>query len=285
MNKKLTITVGIPAYNEEKSIFSLVTSVLSQKQDGFVLEKILIANDGSTDRTNEIIASLKNKKIQIINGSKNMGRMYRRRQIIQKTTSDVLVFIDADGVLENSHSLKELLKPFKSKSVALVGGNPHSVGTENFLTKSLSIPRDIYNRSRYQIKRGNNVYGCMGGMLALNKELYSKIHLPLNISADDAYIYFSALSLGMKFVNAKKARVLHTFPATVALHIKRNKRHNLASQELGQYFETQTIAKEYMMPMSIILKETIKEFVRLPFHTMYVFGVNKYAKLLSKYEK
>src|SRR3990170_5283265 len=45
LSEKFTVTVGIPAHNEEQNIKQLLTSIVSQKGN-FVLEKILVTTDG-----------------------------------------------------------------------------------------------------------------------------------------------------------------------------------------------------------------------------------------------
>ena len=51
MNKKPTVTIGIPAHNEEANIANMLNSVISQEQKSFFLEKIIVALDGCTDNT------------------------------------------------------------------------------------------------------------------------------------------------------------------------------------------------------------------------------------------
>ena len=51
MNKKLTVSVGIPAYDEEANIKSLLEAILQQRQENFILKSIIVVSDGSTDRT------------------------------------------------------------------------------------------------------------------------------------------------------------------------------------------------------------------------------------------
>lgn len=59
--KKLTVTIGIPAYKEEKNIVRFLKSVLMQKEDGFKLNEIWVHSDRSVDRTVKLAKSLKSK--------------------------------------------------------------------------------------------------------------------------------------------------------------------------------------------------------------------------------
>ena len=63
-NKKPTVTVALSAYNEEKNIKSFLESVLSQREESYVLKEIWVYSDVSTDKTVEIAKSIKSTKIK-----------------------------------------------------------------------------------------------------------------------------------------------------------------------------------------------------------------------------
>jgi hypothetical protein len=64
------VTVFIPAYNREKYIGDAIESVLSQTYTDF---EILLIDDGSTDRTVEIMRSYTDPRLRIIRNEKNLG--------------------------------------------------------------------------------------------------------------------------------------------------------------------------------------------------------------------
>jgi glycosyltransferase involved in cell wall biosynthesis len=87
----LDITIGIPAYNEEKNIASIIVKLKK------IAQKIIVCNDGSTDLTGEIAEKL---GAVVINHPKNLGYGSGIRSIFQKAKeidSDILVTFDADG--------------------------------------------------------------------------------------------------------------------------------------------------------------------------------------------
>ncbi|MEH7351933.1 glycosyltransferase family 2 protein [Gottfriedia acidiceleris] len=91
------VSVIIPAYNIEKYIERSVKSVLSQTLADI---EIIIINDGSTDRTLDIINAIKDKKIKIIN-QENSGVSRAREQGIEIAEGEYLYFLDGDDWLEN----------------------------------------------------------------------------------------------------------------------------------------------------------------------------------------
>jgi len=87
----LDITIGLPAYNEEKNIASII---LRLKE---ISNKIIVCDDGSTDMTAQIAEKL---GATVINHQKNLGYGASIRSIFLKAkemNSDILITFDADG--------------------------------------------------------------------------------------------------------------------------------------------------------------------------------------------
>ena len=73
--KLTSLSIGIPAYNEEGNITFLVNSILKQKLSGFILKEIIIVCDGCSDKTVSLVKSLKNNKIKLIVNSQRQGKV------------------------------------------------------------------------------------------------------------------------------------------------------------------------------------------------------------------
>jgi len=123
----LNITVGIPAYNEEKNIAKIIVKL--QK----IADKIIVCNDGSTDLTGEIAEKL---GVIVINHPKNLGYGAGIRSIFLKARemdSEILVTFDADG----QHQIEDInavLEPIvKNESDIVIGSR--------FLGESVGVPR------------------------------------------------------------------------------------------------------------------------------------------------
>ena len=112
----MKITVGIPAYNEEKNI----AKIISQLKD--ITSSIIVCDDHSTDNTNKIVKSL---GVDVVTHSKNMGYGSAIKSIFAKAKeidSDVLVTMDADGQ-HRIEDLKKILEPILSGTVDICIGS------------------------------------------------------------------------------------------------------------------------------------------------------------------
>ena len=98
-------SIIIPLYNKERFIENTIQSVLVQSFEDF---ELIVVNDGSTDKSLELVNKLKDKRIKTYSIS-NAGVSKARNFGIQKATSKLIVFLDADDLWKNNH-LQELYK-------------------------------------------------------------------------------------------------------------------------------------------------------------------------------
>ena len=122
----LKITIGIPAYNEEKSIALIITKLKK------ITDSIIVCDDGSSDMTAEIS---KNLGATVISHKKNMGYGVAINSIFQKSkelNADLLVTFDADGQ-HRVEDIQKVIEPIKNNVADLVIGS-------RFLDKKSDVP-------------------------------------------------------------------------------------------------------------------------------------------------
>ncbi len=109
-----TLTVIVPAYNEENRIVSFLSDLEAFKKKNHVLKEILVVNDGSTDKTLKKLEVF-GKRIRIISYKTNKGKGYAVKKGLLAAKSDFVVFMDADGSTSPSELPKmiEALKKYE----------------------------------------------------------------------------------------------------------------------------------------------------------------------------
>ena len=110
------ISIIVPIYNAEKHLNKCIDSLVNQTKKE--LEFILV-NDGSTDSSEDIIKSYKDKRIKYFK-NKNQGIGKTRNFGIDKATGKYLMFLDSDDYLDINACEKLYNKAIKEKSDLVV---------------------------------------------------------------------------------------------------------------------------------------------------------------------
>lgn len=116
--KKVKLSVIIPVFNEEKTLDKILARVLKRKE----VYEVIVVDDGSTDRSVNIVKNFKNKRIKLLGYRKNQGKGFAIRLGIKKACGDYIVIQDAD--LEyNPADFPKLLGPILAGKADFVLGN------------------------------------------------------------------------------------------------------------------------------------------------------------------
>jgi hyaluronan synthase len=135
-----TVSVIIPAFNEEEGIIGTIESCLAADYPRQLLEVVVI-NDGSTDGTWERILEAKARwpEIYAINLGRNYGKRGAMAEGIRRSTGEILCFVDSDSYLEHD-AVINIAQPFADERVGAVVGHAevknHSV---NWITKMQQV--------------------------------------------------------------------------------------------------------------------------------------------------
>jgi glycosyltransferase involved in cell wall biosynthesis len=115
----LKLSILIPAYNEERTISALLDRVLSA--DVGAEKEIIVVDDGSRDRTGEIIDRYRDRAV-VIHHPANRGKGAALRTAIARATGDFVVPQDAD--LEyDPKDLRLLLETARGRGAKIVYGS------------------------------------------------------------------------------------------------------------------------------------------------------------------
>ena len=161
---KKSISVIIPAYNEEKNIINLLGSICRQKETNFILKEILVLSDGSKDNTELLVSKYarRHKKVRLLADGKRVGKSERLNQLYRLSKSDFLLSLDADVVLKKSTTISELVKKM-AKSTDIVGARFIPVPQNSFMGKLSIISYLSFEDAFLKLNNGNNIYSLVGG--------------------------------------------------------------------------------------------------------------------------
>ena len=164
----MNITIGIPAFNEEKNIGKVIISLKK------IVNNIIVCDDGSTDLTKEIAEGLGAK---VISHKKNMGYGEAIKSIFneaKKNETDILVTFDADGQ-HRSEDIKSLTKPIIDQQAEIVIGSrflKNETNMPNYRKVGVKVLTKVTNMS---IKE--NLTDSQSGLRAYHKKVLQNINL------------------------------------------------------------------------------------------------------------
>jgi len=212
---RVRVSVGVPAYNEEKTIKQLLKAILSQPFTDATLEEVVVDTSGSTDATNiKVIEMLQaDSRIKLISEKKRIGKSAALNTILQHAVGEVIVFIDGDVVLGES-CIPILIKPFLiNKEVGISSGNVMPIIKGNTFFDFMSrFIRELHHELCIFLMRKNIVTKVNGTFYAIRKVVVTSF--PFYVVSDDEYASWCAQSKGYSVVYVPDAVVYTKDPVS-----------------------------------------------------------------------
>lgn len=263
---KKSVSIGIPAFNEGDNIKKLLSSILMQQQDGFVIKEIVVVSDGSTDETDNRVLEIKNNKIKLIKNGKRIGQVLTQNIIVKKLTGDIFALLNADIIINDNLFIQKLIEPIlKDEKVGIVSPAIIPVPSRNLFEKIINYSVDFKTRIYESWKNGSNVYLCHGRARAFSREFIKDLVWERVIS-EDAYAYLLCIKRGFKFAYQPKTKVHYKSPINFTEHKIQSSRFLNSISEFLPYFQKQFLKKEYSIPKSIVFKNILLSLSHNPFY-------------------
>ena len=169
--EKITLTIGIPAHNEEANIAHLLTDIAAQNKTDYTLTSVIVCSDGSTDKTEEIVRTFKDLPIHLIINRRRQGKAGVLNTIFTKSSSDSVVILDADVHINDPLFMQKLIMPIVKNEAHITGARvlelPPKGIFEALLKASMTWKRSLFE----SVKNGNNIYTCHGRGRAFSRKL------------------------------------------------------------------------------------------------------------------
>ncbi|MBX3090874.1 MAG: glycosyltransferase family 2 protein [Cryobacterium sp.] len=226
-----TVSIVIPAYNEEKSIYACVVAAILQTVPA---NEIIVVDNRSTDSTAEIVRALQaeypDSPLIYFQQNEEQGLVPTRNFGLDRAQSTVIGRIDADSVIEPNW-VEEVQKAFADESIAAATGPVlyYDMPLRRFGLKADDrVRRFILRLSRdYHFLFGSNMAMRRTAWLAIrdqtcrdeNDELHEDIDLSVHLAKNGLTVaYVPTMVSGMS------ARRLEDSPRDYAYYVRRFER-------------------------------------------------------------
>ena len=270
MIKSEKITIGIPAYNEEKDIANVIEEILNQ-DDSFLIEKILIYIDCCTDKTVEIVKKLsrKHQKIAFTVHKKRQGKLVLINQILAASKTRLVLIANADN-LPSKNAIHEL----KSKMISGVGVvGPRGVcviGKRPCLTEKITCM--LWEWHHLIALKKPKILSFM----LIDKNIIKSIITTCPV--DEPAIEADVLRKGKKIVYAPKAKLFLKPPTKLKDYILQRRRIHFG------YFLLRKHYPEYRpetMKIKNLINLFLKDLVKKPLVTICAVLIEIWSKFLG----
>ena len=279
MNERLTtVSVGIPAYNEERNIKLLLQDLLSQKQAGWQLAEVLVACDGCSDNTAAEARSLNSELVTVLEHHTRRGQTARFAEMMDRFQGSVLILFDADVKLGGPDVISHMIAPFDDPSVMLTSGNKRPLPPNTFVEHGIYSTFDVFYQSKLGLNGTNNIFSCQGGCLALRRSFAKTVRLPEVIS-NDAYLYLECARQGYTFKYVNHAVVYYQLAGTLRDYLRQLARGNAGALHrfLSPYFG-HNAREAFRRPLHLYLLWTVQALLKRPFPTLFIALITVLAK-------
>lgn len=279
-NKKtILLSIGIPAYNSEKTIEACLKSIISQASSDV---EVVFIDDNSSDETFTLAQNMLHSSgisFSCIRHNKNLGVAITRREIIEHSKGDYLAWIDSDDVICDG-SLELILHNIciSDKSTAFI---------YNAIIKNTKKSKLLYKYKTHYLDSNlaknyiatNTLFKAYPWTTVVPTRLIPKIELPTNPAdyVDDQLIVYTFFS------NVQTTLYVSTPICAHAIYELSDSRNPLFFMRLSRTFD-------YIYKQSIEHDSSIKnvrkiEFLRGFYYSIYISSLQaKNSKAIVKKE-
>jgi cellulose synthase/poly-beta-1,6-N-acetylglucosamine synthase-like glycosyltransferase len=164
---------------------------------------ILVASDGSVDGTNEVVRAFQPAGVRLLAFPERRGKIAAINEGIQSVTAEIVVFSDANTLLEPG-AIRALVRNFADPAVGAVSGDVMLEGERAALGSS----EDLYYRYERWLQACESDLGTMvgvdGALYAIRRELFTPP--PTDTILDDMAIPMGVARAGRRVVFEPEAR-------------------------------------------------------------------------------
>jgi cellulose synthase/poly-beta-1,6-N-acetylglucosamine synthase-like glycosyltransferase len=196
-----SITLIIAAYNEEKHIAAKLENTLQLDYPREMLQ-VVVASDGSTDRTDALVLAYENHGIELLRIEGRRGKTAAQNAASRIAHGEILVFSDATTVYHPG-VLRQIIKPFADQSVGCVSGKLLFIQKEGTNFEGEKNTSEAYDQA---VKNWESdiwsICGVNGCLYAVRRNCFVEI---ADYLTSDFVIPLKILEMGLRVVYEPEA--------------------------------------------------------------------------------
>lgn len=244
------VTFLITACNEEKRIRQKLDNTLKLEYPQTILQ-ILVASDGSTDRTNQIVNEYFDKGIELLQVQSRKGKENAQKEAVKAARGEILVFSDVATVLDYD-ALKEITSNFADPTVGCVSSEDRLLDRDG-----KPCGEGFYVRYEMLLRRletkVNSLVGLSGSFFAARKEVCRDFSS--NMQSDFRTV-LNAVKMGLRGVSDSKS--------------------------IGYYHDISDQKREFDRKVRTVLRGLAVFFNHLEFLNVFRYGLFSYQYFCHK---
>ncbi len=226
----LALSAGVCAYNEERNIVQCLRSLSAQRLNGKELVEILVISSGSTDRTDELVASYAegvDHRVRLIRQERREGKNSAVNAFIEAAKGEVLFLANADNVMrEDTFDL--MAEHFLDPTVGVVGGHPVPVNDRGtFMGFAVHMLWDMHHRLSL-------IHPKVGEIVAFRN---TGLRIPVGMGSDEDLIRRDMEAKGLKVLYEPSAIVYNRGPTTLGDFLEQRTRVNIGERYMKRWFD------------------------------------------------
>jgi poly-beta-1,6 N-acetyl-D-glucosamine synthase len=270
LNTYPRISVIVPSYNEEKVIERTIQGLIATNYPN---KEIIVVNDGSNDKTAEIIDRYK-RQVKILHKT-NSGKASAINFGLAYSTGEIIVVLDADTII-GPDSLVHLVRGFSfDKDVAAVAGNIKVRNRKNWLTWCQALE---YVTGIQIARRALDVFGAInvipGALGAFKKEILEEIgSYHKDTLVEDFDVTLKILKSKLVIAGSTKATAFTEAPETLTSFVRQRRRWYGGNLQVFVRHSDALINPRFGLLQRLVFPFMVFSSVVMPFVGLITIGV------------
>ncbi len=255
------ISVLMPAFNAEAFIAEAIQSILQQSFTNF---ELIVLNDGSSDRTSQIIDGFADQRIHKIDLQHNQGLVNARNRLVAAAKGRYIAFLDADDIAFPDR-LQKQLNFLETGAADLCGGKHFSLYQSTGIRKA--------SKERYcdaDIRALLTVYSPLCNPAVMGRaDIFKKYPYQTGQDSAEDYSLWQTLALaGYRFANLRDTLITYRIHLNQTSQVKNTETHSVFNQSRSRYLSGLGIQSE-------LCPRPIGFFDRLKFALPFMWQLNQ----------